>query len=92
VPDVRSGDLERPVTAYPYPPREPGHWVHVRLPDGRDAVARHDDPIVPVMRRILKATGMSHTDADPRDVAAVARWLDINGVPVQLELDLGAVA
>jgi len=80
------------MTAYPWPPREPGHWVHVRLPDGRDAVARYDDPIVPVMRRILKATGMDHKEADTRDYAAVARWLDREGIPVQLELDLGAVA
>ena len=80
------------MTACPYPPREPGHYVHVRLPDGRDALASYDDPVVPVMRRILKATGMDHKEADPRDYAAVARWLDLNGVPVQLELDLGAVA
>ena len=80
------------MTAYPWPPPEPGHWVHVKLPDGRDAVARYDDAIVPTMRRILKATGMNHVEAAPRDYAAVARWLDREGIPVQLTLELGATA
>ena len=52
-----------------------GHWVGVRLPDGRDVVASHDEPIVAAMRR-MNAAIVSGKPPDPAAVAAVAEWAD----------------
>ena len=63
----------------------PGHWVVAHLPDGRTAIARHDDPIVKVMRR-LSAAGLANPSVrypgNLGDYAAVADWLDIHEPPV----------
>jgi len=44
--------------------------VHIRLPDGRTAVADYRDPIVPVIRQ---ARGLLPGQSE---IDAITRWLD----------------
>ena len=45
--------------------------VHATLPDGRKAVANHDDPIVAVMRR-----AKHKPEPGTREDAQLTAWLD----------------
>ena len=57
----------------------PGHWVVAHLPDGRTAIAPHNDPIVAAMRRIHKAgltTPRTRFPGTLQDYAAITDWLD----------------
>lgn len=61
----------------------PGHWLPLRLPDGRIAIAEGGNPdhaaVVKAIRRINQA-GMSSRGGEwpgrPEDYALVAGWLD----------------
>ena len=69
----------------------PGHWVVAHLPDGRTAIAGHDDPIVKVMRRLSAAGLVNRAMRYPGnlgDYAAVADWLDAREPPAAGQLQL----
>lgn len=51
--------------------------VHVKVGE-LDATADFRDPIVKPMRAILHATAIRHEDPNPRDVAAVTKWLELH--------------
>lgn len=57
----------------------PGHYVATRLPDGRYIIARYDDPVAPVIRRLNTARAADRTAlGDLRDWTAVTAWADLH--------------
>ena len=54
------------------------HHVAVMLPDGRNAVANYDDPIVKVMRRIHMDSIDPKKTVKDEDNQAVSEWLEAN--------------